>query len=103
MSTKTKRLSLWPLIIILFIFSSCTVYRSADRQKFEADAPTLKIKTIQKKSCSLESVAELATVSRLLTIIDDEFIWEHRQDNSSTIYESTNLNGLYCLYEVEFE
>jgi hypothetical protein len=90
------------LFLILMICSSCSIYKSADRNSFESDAPAIKIKSLQKMTCSAQSLATEASQSRLLTTIDDEFLWEHKiQENS--YYESTDLKGTYCLYDVTFE
>lgn len=81
---------------------SCSIYKSADRNNFESDAPTLKIKSLQKIACSAQSLAAEASQSRLLTTIDNEFLWEH-QIQKNSYYESTDLKGTYCLYDVTFE
>ena len=81
---------------------SCSIYKSADRNNFESEAPTFKIKSLQKTTCSGQSLASEASQSRLLTTIDDEFLWEHKIQQNS-FYESTDLKGTYCLYDVTFE
>lgn len=91
------------LFLFVFLFlSACSIYRSADRADFESDASELRIKSLQKTTCSQISIASQAEQSRLVTSIGDEFLWEHRL-TSESIYESTDLKGTYCLYDVEFE
>ncbi len=100
---KTKRLFLFLFLIALSnaIFS-CSIYKSADRNDFESEASTLKIKSLLKTSCSNESVATEATSSRLITVINDEFLWQH-DVHEMTYFESTNLNGTFCFYDVTLE
>ncbi len=96
------------LFLFLFLIAtagsvmSCSIYKSADRNNFESEAPTFKIKSLQKTTCSGQSLASEASQSRLLTTIDDEFLWEHKIQQNS-FYESTDLKGTYCLYDVTFE
>lgn len=91
------------LFLFVFLFlSACSIYRSADRAEFESDAPALRIKSLQKTTCSQTSIAPQSQQSRLLTTINNEFLWEHRLSEQS-LYESTDLKGTYCLYDVEFE
>lgn len=91
------------LFLFLFLLTtSCSIYKSADRNNFESEAPTLKIRSLQKMTCSAQSIAPEASQSRLLTTIHDEFLWEHQIQNNS-FYESTDLKGTYCLYDVTFE
>ncbi|MES2801111.1 MAG: hypothetical protein V4654_01345 [Bdellovibrionota bacterium] len=97
MKTK-KRLFLF----LLLALSSCSIYRSADRADFESESPSLKIKSLQKITCSQQSLANEATQSRLITTINDEFLWEHQVQNIPH-YESSDLKGTYCLYDVTFE
>ncbi|WP_409477534.1 hypothetical protein [Pseudobdellovibrio sp. HCB154] len=98
-----KRLFLFLFLVSSFssIFS-CSIYKSADRNNFESEVPTFKIKSLQKQTCSAQSIASEASQSRLLTAIDDEFLWEH-QIQQNSFYESTDLKGTYCLYDVTFE
>lgn len=98
-----KRLFYFSILILQLVsLPACSIYRSADRAEFESDAPSIRIKSVQKISCSRQSVALQASQSRLVTTVADEFVWEHRLDSQS-IYESTNLKGTYCLYDIEFE
>ena len=100
---KTKRLFLFLFLITLSnaIFS-CSIYKSADRNDFEAEASTLKIKSLLKTSCSNESVASEASYSRLITVVNDEFLWQH-DVRDMTYFESTNLKGTFCFYDVTLE
>lgn len=95
---QAKRLFLFSI----FILTSCSIYRSADRNDFESESPQLRIKSLQKQSCSNETLASEASQSRLLTTVNDEFLWEHVVLQKS-YYESTDLKGTYCLYDVTFE
>lgn len=91
--------------LFLFLFlvtSSCSIYRSADRNNFESEAPALKIKSLRKTSCSNETVAHEASYSRLVTVVEDEFVWQHDL-GQTTYFESTNLKGTYCFYDVTLE
>ncbi|MFN3455394.1 MAG: hypothetical protein ACK41T_10585 [Pseudobdellovibrio sp.] len=90
------------VVILFFSLNSCSVYRSAERTAFESESPSALIKSANKISCSGETVATHANQSRLLTQIDEEFLWEHKIQNN-TIYESTDLKGTYCLYDVEYQ
>lgn len=100
---KMKRLFLFLFIVNLSLsILSCSIYKSADRNDFEAAAPTLKIKSLTKTSCSEATVANEANHSRLLTVIGDEFVWQHDLQNI-TYFESTDLKGTYCFYDVTFE
>ena len=97
---KTKRLFLF--LISMVAVSSCSIYKSADRNNFESEAPTFKIKSLSKTECYDTSIADKAQHSRLITVIDDEFIWQH-DVNEITYFESTDLKGHYCMYDVTFE
>ncbi|AZZ37135.1 hypothetical protein CIK05_10135 [Bdellovibrio sp. qaytius] len=98
-----KRLFLF-LILLSFsgLISSCSIYKSADRNNFETESPTLKIKSLQKIDCSGQSLAAQATESRLIANIEDTFLWEYKI-NQTPHYESNDLKGTYCLYDVTFE
>ena len=82
--------------------TSCSIYKSADRNDFETEAPALRIKSLRKTACSQETIAHEASFSRLVTVIEDEFIWEHEVEKV-TFFESTDLKGTYCFYDVKFE
>lgn len=89
-----KKLFLFSILILC----SCTIYQSPERRAFESDSPTFKIQSLQKMSCSQQSVQSQSSQSRLLTINDEVSIWEHIVNNKS-IFESTALNQKeYCLY-----
>lgn len=92
------------LFLFLYLVStaSCSIYKSADRNDFETESPTFKIKSLQKIDCSGKTLATESTQSRLITTIDDTFLWEH-QVQETPIYESNDLKGTYCLYDVTFE
>ena len=99
MRVKTKK----RLFLFLFLtLSSCSIYKSADRADFESESPTFKIKSLQKTTCSGQSLASESSQSRLITTVNDEFLWEH-QVQQHPYYESNDLKGTYCLYDVTFE
>jgi hypothetical protein len=95
---QAKRLFLFSV----FLLTSCSIYRSADRNNFESESPQIRIRSLQKQSCSNQTLASSASQSRLLTTFNDEFLWEH-VIQSTSVYESTDLKGNYCLYDVTFE
>lgn len=100
---KTKRLFIFFFLIVLSnAFSSCSIYKSADRHDFESESASLKIKSLRKTTCSNESVASEATLSRLITVVNDEFLWQH-DVRDMTYFESTNLKGTFCFYDVTLE
>lgn len=90
-------------LISLFL-SSCTIYKSSDRSEFDKDSPTFRIQSVQVLSCSDETVAHHAQNEKFLTYLEEtkEFLWMF-QVNEKIIFESTNTEGTYCLYEVHFE
>ena len=92
------------LFLFLFLVSitSCSIYKSADRNDFEKESPTFKIKSLHKTACSQETIASEASHSRLITVVDDEFVWQH-DVRQMTYFESTDLKGTYCFYDVTFE
>lgn len=91
------------LILSILFLGSCQIYRSPDRNQFENDSSTLKIKSLEKTSCSPTSVAPQAAHSQFVTALDDgELLWQY-DVNSKPVYESTNLKGAYCLYDVELQ
>lgn len=92
------------LFLFLFLAStvSCSIYKSADCSDFETESPTFKIKSLNKMACSNESIAPEASQSRLITMVGDEFIWQH-DVLDTTYFESTDLKGTYCFYDVTFE
>lgn len=95
-----KRLFLF--VVLITAVSSCSIYKSADRNNFETESPTFTIKSLRKTECYQDSVADKAHHSRLITVIGDEFIWQH-DVNEITYFESTDLKGNYCMYDVKFE
>lgn len=80
------------------LFSSCSVYRSAERVQFESDSPQFKIQNLVLVSCSTESVQNYASQAKLVSTDGDRFIWEYIVESIS-IYESQTSNSEYCLYE----
>ena len=83
----------------LLVLSSCTVYRSPERKDFESEYQGFKVKNLQIKSCSPESVIQQATASKLVYIEPEKYsIWEH-QVNQTSVFESNNFKGEYCIYE----
>lgn len=81
------------------VFSGCTVYRSPERKDFESEYTGFKVKNLQIKSCSPESLIRLATASKLVYMEPEKYsIWEH-QVNQVSIFESNNFKGEYCIYE----
>jgi hypothetical protein len=98
-----RLLSLYSLVISIAlsstVFSSCTVYRSPERKDFESEYTDFKVKNLQIKSCSQESVIRQATASKLIFIEPEKYtIWEHHI-NQVAIFESNNFKGEYCIYE----
>jgi hypothetical protein len=86
------------ILILLFTLTACTIYQSPERKSFESESPTFKIQSLQKISCSSESVQSIASQSRLMTVHNESSLWEHIVENKS-IYESNELNKEYCIYE----
>lgn len=86
------------IMILLLTLSACTIYQSPERKSFESESPTFKIQSLQKISCSSDSVQALARQSRLITVNNESSLWEHIVENKS-IYESNELNKEYCIYE----
>ena len=79
--------------------SGCTVYRSPERKDFESEYAGFKVKNLQIKSCSQESVIRQATASKLVYMEPENYsIWEHHV-NQVSIFESNNFKGEYCIYE----
>lgn len=93
----------FPLIVI--ILSSCTIYRSPDRKDFESSSAGFNIQNLKPLGCSHRSIGELSTSSKLVSVLnsvtaanESVFLWEH-QINSRSVFESNNLDGVYCIYE----
>ena len=92
-------------ILVFFIalstlnLAGCTIYRSPERKDFEAEYPDFKVKNLQIKSCSHTSVIQNASASKLVYIEPEKYsIWEH-QINQTSVFESNNFKGEYCIYE----
>lgn len=86
------------IMILLLTQTACTIYQSPERKSFESESPTFKIQSLQKISCSSDSVQALASQSRLISVNNESSLWEHIVENKS-IYESNELNKEYCIYE----
>jgi hypothetical protein len=95
------------LFLTLALSPSCTIYQSPDRRSFESESPLFKTQSLQKVSCSSESMRKQASQSRLITIINDTspniLLWEHLINNASK-YESESFSEQsqskeYCIYE----
>lgn len=94
-SVHLKRL----FISLILLASSCTIYRSAERDQFESDSPQFKVQNLVLVSCSTESIQSQASQAKLVSIEGDLFIWEYIIESKS-IYESqTTSNNEYCIYE----
>jgi hypothetical protein len=97
-----KLLSLF--LLILSIYTGCTVYRSPERKDFESDSPNFHAQNLMQVSCSGTSLKSQASASRLITVLakdnssESTFLWEYIIDNSS-YFESDNLKGAYCVFE----
>ena len=86
------------ILLSLLILPACTIYQSPERRTFESESPTFKVQSLQKMSCSQQSVKPQSSQSRMLTFNDDISIWEHIINNKS-VFESDDLNQKeYCLY-----
>jgi hypothetical protein len=91
---------MFKFISVLFLASSCTIYQSPERRAFESESPSFKVRSLQKFSCSSESIKMQSSQSRLITINDDISMWEHIIQNKSN-YESVDITAKeYCLYEI---
>ena len=88
------------IIFSLTHLLGCSIYRSADRAKFESDAPSLLIQTLQKNYCTQQSLAEYSSHSQFIAPLQNEFLWKH-VINDKIYYESTDLKGNFCIYEVK--
>lgn len=92
------------ILILSIIFSSCTIYKSADRKEFEATYSRQQIENLSLISCSESTVESYSDTSKLISVQnsiqtgDSNFIWEHQIGRVSVI-ESNDLKGTYCLYE----
>lgn len=87
------------ILVIFFSFSGCTVYRSPERKDFESEYADFKVKNLQIKSCSHESVIQHASASKLVYVVPEKYsIWEH-QVKQASVYESNNFKGEYCIYD----
>ena len=90
-------------VSLLLLISSCTIYRSAERDQFESESAQFKVQNLVLVSCSKESVQNYASQAKLITTEGDHFIWEYIIESKS-IYESqTPSNSEYCIYEKKSE
>lgn len=108
------KVNLFILIVISSILS-CTIYRSPQRKEFESESPQFRsasaqfrVQNLQLNECTHHSFRSKATSKRLVTVlqnsvysahnkIDSEFLWEYLV-NDSSVFESDNLKGVYCVY-----
>lgn len=93
------------LFFISLIFSSCNIYTSSDRKKFETENPQLASFNIASDtSCSNKSLSSTSSSTKEL------YTTESSQDgspllvrrlivNNQSIYETDNLKGVYCVYQ----
>lgn len=107
--SKIFRYSL--LLLSLYLLTSCTIYTSSDRKKFETENATISttenfaidLNSLQAVSCGQDSLSQKSEASKLVNILTDEnnqsvFLWQHIVDGFSYL-ETDNLNGAYCIYE----
>lgn len=91
------------LFFILALAPSCTIYRSPERKDFESTSSQFNAQNLKQTSCSNKSIKDEATSARLMTVLEKsepaEFLWEYQLNNQS-YYESDNLKGVFCLYEL---
>ncbi len=88
------------ILILLLTLTACTIYQSPERKSFESESPTFKVQSLQRISCSSDSVETMASQSRLISVNNKSSLWEHIVENKS-IYESNELNKEYCIYEIK--
>lgn len=96
------------IIFICFVSSSCSIYTSSDRKKFETEtAQTAQLNTFNdanNASCSNKSLNAFSTSTKEL------YTTESPQDggpllvrqlvvNDQYVYETDNLKGVYCVYQ----
>jgi hypothetical protein len=93
------------LILICFTSSSCSIYTSSDRKKFETDTSQLiSFEYSNNASCSSQSLNAFSTSTKEL------YTTERPQDggpllvrqlvvNDQLVYETDNLKGVYCVYQ----
>ena len=98
-----KYLSLALLILTIFVFSNCTIYRSPERKEFESESPSFLVQNLKKVSCGNSSIKSKADSSKLITVfqsakLDSHFLWEYLIQGES-YFESDNLKGVYCAFE----
>lgn len=96
-------------LIVSFLFlttlTHCTIYRSAERKNFESESSTFRVQNLTRTSCSNQSYKSQAVSSKLVTIFqeqqtqDSEFLWEYITTSNTSVFESDNLNGVYCVFE----
>jgi hypothetical protein len=92
------------LIATSIALNACTIYKSPDRKDFESLSTSFKIASLKALSCSENSVKPMAQASRLVSVENSDpsqsvFLWEHSINNKPA-FESDDLNGTYCLYEI---
>lgn len=88
------------------LLTSCDIYKSSDRKKFEENkyAVASKLQKISFTSCSNKSLSVVATTSVDLGSYsqteDSEFyILRQHLIHNQWIYETDNTNGVFCVYE----
>ncbi|MFN3696442.1 MAG: hypothetical protein ACK4VO_03290 [Pseudobdellovibrio sp.] len=89
------------LVFTVFIFlSSCSIYKSSDRADFEANPPIQKnTTTFVIQSCSAHSIAHKDIErSFVKNISDEETLWKVFI-KESYYFESTSVDGRFCLYK----
>jgi hypothetical protein len=98
------------LILILLAFSSCGLYTSSDRKKFESDNPTppsaeLSHLGLINTYCSHESLAKYTTNADVILEFDSKtqqpLVLRHLLIQGRDVYESDNLQGVFCVQQPE--
>lgn len=90
--------------ILTSLLSSCSLYKSPDRKDFESNAASFKVQNLTLSGCSNSTLKNQASASKLISVLSSEqnnesvFLWEYKI-NSAAVFETDNLQGVYCLYE----
>ena len=110
MPAHAKLIIFFKLAFVLFVFTSCGLYTSSDRKKFETDNPnppamTAKDEVLKTSNCSQNSLADRSSIQEIIYEYDNgteqSLIVRRLVINGIEVFESDDLQGVYCVLQPE--
>ena len=93
------------IFFISLILSSCSIYTSSDRKKYETETSQAAVYNLSTAaSCSDKSLKSISTLTKELYTTESSqdgspLLVRYLVVNDQVVYETDNLKGVYCVYQ----